>query len=404
MATVAAPTAETSLLRYSRWGLYATAAGLPLYVVRWHYGPLPTTLLETLIIVTVALYVIARWRDGMRRPLSTPYDIPILLLLLAGAISILVAKDHRGALGLYRAYFIEPVAVFYVALDLLKQANRRLQLVLAFALGSSAFAVLNLAAFGQALAAHHVNVGSAPTALYSDANPVAMYLEPPIALAAGLIFFGQTSRLKVIGVVWLALVGSAFLVMFSKGGYLAITALVLVAILTAPRWRLPLLGALVAAAAVATQIPLVMQRLGTIPPSLNGREAIFGATVDMIRAHPLFGLGIGGFTYQFRGVTPEIYPHNVCLTFWVETGLLGVLAFAVIFFWLEWTGWLAWPTAEPSHRALLWGTLGGLVLWFMHGLVDSPYWKNDMSVEFWLIAALLVIAVRGVRASESAGY
>src|SRR5260370_9839292 len=90
---------ETQLIRYSRWALFVTAACLPLYVVRWHYGPVPTTLLETLIVITVGLYVIGQWRQGMRQPISTQYDIPILLLLVPGAISVVVAKDLRGALG-----------------------------------------------------------------------------------------------------------------------------------------------------------------------------------------------------------------------------------------------------------------------------------------------------------------
>src|SRR5206468_3479991 len=99
---------ESRLLRVARWGCYATAGALPLYTVRWHYGPLPTTLLETLILLTVAAYVIARLSRGFRRPLPTAYDILIAVLLVAGAISVVVATDHRGALGLYRAYFLEP--------------------------------------------------------------------------------------------------------------------------------------------------------------------------------------------------------------------------------------------------------------------------------------------------------
>ena len=227
-----------------------------------------------------------------------------------------------------------------------------------------------------------------------------MYLEPPFALAAGFLFFGATPRSKLIGLVWLAFVGAALMVTFSKGAYVALFAFILVAVLTVPRWRLPLLGALVIAAAIASQISLVYQRLVTVIPSFQGREQIFGATVDMIRAHPLFGVGLGGFTYQFRGVTPEIYPHDMWLTFWVEIGLLGVVAFAVIFLMLQWKGWRAWPSAPTADRAAIWGVLGGLVLWLVHGLVDSPYWKNDMSVEFWFGAALLLATLRGIQKSS----
>ena len=133
-----------TLLDFSRWALIVTFGALPLYVVRWHYGPLPTTLLETLIILTVVTYVVARWREGRRLPLRTPYDIPIVLLLLAGAISVLVPQDHRAALGLYRAYFLEPVAIFYVTADLLRREEDMRRAVASFAIGSSLFALLNL--------------------------------------------------------------------------------------------------------------------------------------------------------------------------------------------------------------------------------------------------------------------
>lgn len=399
MATVAAQASETSLLRCTRWALYLTVAGLPLYVVRWHYGHLPTTLLETLIVITVVLYVVARWREGMRRPVSTSYDIPILLLLLAGAVSVMVAKDHRAALGLYRAYFVEPVAIFYVAADLLRTSGQLLRAVFAFAIGSSAFAAINLAVFVKALLAHAVNVGAAPNAFYGDANYVAMYMEPPVAFAIAFVLFGHKGRLRLFGGAWLAITGSALFVMFSKGSYAALAVLVIVVLLTAPRWRLPLLGALVVAIVAATQIPLVWQRLGTIPPSLNGRQEIFGAAAGMIRDHPLLGLGLGGFSYAFRGTTPEIYPHDMWLTFWLEVGLLGVVAFGVILFSLLWRGWRAWPSMDGVYRPLLWGVLGGLVLWTVHGLVDSPYWKNDMSVEFWTLAALQLATLRSARAT-----
>jgi O-antigen ligase len=90
------------------------------------------------------------------------------------------------------------------------------------------------------------------------------------------------------------------------------------------------------------------------------------------------------------------------LTFWVEVGLLGMVAFAVIFFGLLYRGWRAFPKASGFYHAVLWGVLGSLVLWGVHGLVDSPYWKNDMSVEFWILAALELVAIRAISQRTSA--
>jgi O-antigen ligase len=86
----------------------------------------------------------------------------------------------------------------------------------------------------------------------------------------------------------------------------------------------------------------------------------------------------------------------VWLTFWVEIGLLGLIAFAVIFFGLLWRGWRALPQTEGFYRVAMWGVLGSLVLWGVHGLVDSPYWKNDMSVEFWVLAAIELAAIASI--------
>src|SRR5205823_409134 len=107
------------------------------------------------------------------------------------------------ALGLYRAYFLEPIALFYVAIDVLRRSAHLQRLVVAFAIGSSAFAALNLAVFYRALIANAVLVGNAPNALYGDANYVAMYMEPAFAIAAGLVLLGQTLRWKALGAAWL---------------------------------------------------------------------------------------------------------------------------------------------------------------------------------------------------------
>jgi O-antigen ligase len=388
---------ESSLLRYSRWALIVTAGALPLYVVRWHYGPLPTTLLETLILITAGLYVVARWRDGWRRPLRTAFDIPILLLLLAGAMAVAVPEDHRAALGLYRAYFIEPVAIYYVAADLLRRSEDLRRAVLALAVGSSLFALLNLVAVGQALLNNTFLVGSAPNALYGDANYVAMYLEPPVAFALAFLLYDRTPRMRWIGAAWLAITGAALLLTLSKGSYLALLVLGGVVVMGFKRERWPLLAGLVVVALLVSRVPLIAERIATWENSLVGRFQIYGAAIRVLEKHPILGTGLGGFDYTFRKVASQPYPHNIWLTFWVELGLLGLIAFAVIFFGLLWRGWRAWPKTEGFYRVALWGVLGSLVMWGVHGLVDSPYWKNDMSAEFWLLAAIEMAVIASLR-------
>jgi len=403
---IAEPSAPSRFTRYSTVALGVTAAGLPLYVVRWKYGPISTTLLEVLVIATIALYLLGRREEGTLRFNRTPYDIPILLLLVAGAIAVLVPPDRWHALGLYRAYFVEPVAIFYVAIDLIRRPGQVRGVLLGLGLGSSVFAALNVGAFFASFVQGTFVLGSPPTALYTSGPEVAMYLEPPLALAAGIVLFADQRRDRLLALAWLAFLVPALTLTLSRGAYFAIAALALVAIATSRR-RVPLALALVVAVIGLLQVPLVQKRLagqfnfGDSETTIRGRLSIFTDTLAMLRDHPIFGNGLGGYHYLFRGTIPEIYPHDMWLTFWVEVGLLGMVSFAVIFLGLLFRGWRAYGHASGFYRALIWGVSGSLVLWGVHGLVDSPYWKNDMSVEFWILAALELVAIRSVGPSVS---
>ena len=75
-------------------------AAAPAYVVRFHVGPLPTTLLEVLLLLGIAAGLVAL---RGRLPWRTPYTLPGLLLLAAATVGILVSPNRSEALGAWRA-------------------------------------------------------------------------------------------------------------------------------------------------------------------------------------------------------------------------------------------------------------------------------------------------------------
>src|SRR5438445_12249546 len=94
--------------RFTLWSLATTAACLPLYVVRWRIGPLPTTLLEVLILVTAAAWLVTLWTEKRLPAARTPYTIPTGLLPIAGVIGIGVPPEPVRPLGTSRASYIPP--------------------------------------------------------------------------------------------------------------------------------------------------------------------------------------------------------------------------------------------------------------------------------------------------------
>ncbi len=408
MATADPSAIESPLIRLSRLSLAVTVGAMPSYVARFGTRPIRTDLLEILVLVTIALYAAGHWRTWMRwRPVRTGIEIPTAVLLFAGLISIGVSTDHLGALGFYRAYFIEPVILFYIAVDLMRRPSEIRIVLLGFAVGTTVFAVLNLGAWAMALVTHtHIEVNNAPEALYTSPNSVALFLEPAVAIAAGFVVYSDDHRDRNLAIVWLVFMLAAVIATLSRGGFLTLAVLVLVVVLTMRRTRLKLaiLGGAVVAAAAISQIPFVAQRLyRQLDPSyqgntLEGRLQIWSDTLKMLRARPIFGSGLRAYqtvmqAYVSPGHQPELYPHNIFLSMWVELGLLGLIAFVVLLGLLLWRGWTSYAIADGLARPLLWGTSAAFVAVAVHGMVDTPYYNNDISLEFWFVAALEIAAI-----------
>src|SRR5947207_5421907 len=65
------PATASARQRYRYTLLAATVAGglAPAYVIRWHVGPLPTTLLELALLLTILIFVDETLSTGLPPPL-----------------------------------------------------------------------------------------------------------------------------------------------------------------------------------------------------------------------------------------------------------------------------------------------------------------------------------------------
>jgi len=80
------------------------------------------------------------------------------------------------------------------------------------------------------------------------------------------------------------------------------------------------------------------------------------------------------------------YPHNIFLNFWSELGMLGVLlTIWLLIKYLYHAGLLFFK----QNNFLALGLAAAMLVWLVHGLVDVPYFKNDLSLLWWLMFAML---------------
>jgi putative inorganic carbon (hco3(-)) transporter len=361
------------------WGLYLVTALMPSYVVRWHIGPIPTTLLEVIILATAVAYVLSLYQSHTYRLRRTPIDIPTALLLVAGLISIAVAYSHASAAGIYRAYFLEAVAVFYIAVDVLQRPRDVRGLLIAAGAGSVLFGIGQMITFALAVVHHNVQLGLPPSFIYTSSNSVALFLEPPLVFAAAFALYPSNPRERYYALACLAVLGPAAALTLSRGLYAAVAVLVVVAVFTArdARQKLVITAAACAVAVVLLLLPIVQLRLTTTGISLLQRLVIYDQAWTVLSQRPVTGAGLASYvqaTAPLRSPKqwPSLYPHNIWLTFWSETGLLGMISFAGLYLVLLVRGWRALAKASGLTRTLLYGGVGTLIVYLVHGMVDTP--------------------------------
>ncbi len=377
-----------------------TCALTPAYTIRWHIGFFPTTLLEIAILLTVAAFAYESWRLQSIPRWRSPFTLPAAIFIVAGAISVVVAPDRRAALGIYRAYLLEPIAIFFVLSTIVTSYKRALAVLGGLAAAGVVVGVANSVVVLDAIRHHTLNPAvTGPVIIYTNANDVALFLVSLIAIAGSLLLHSADGRLRQVSLAFLVIAGAATLLSLSRGGYLALAAVALgLALSHRRRWWL--VGGAVAAAIVLILIPPINHRLAVEVNFSNGSNTLVGrfelwrVSLQMLEQHIVLGAGLAGFAQAiapFWNPTHTdrfIYPHNIVLTFWSELGLLGLAAFAWIMVTGFSQGWRGWRKGASEWRPIELGVVLALVAVVVHGLVDVPYFKNDLALEFWVLLGL----------------
>lgn len=96
---------------------------------------------------------------------------------------------------------------------------------------------------------------------------------------------------------------------------------------------------------------------------------------------------------HWQPVEVYMYPHNILLNFWTELGIAGMLLFIWIIIKYIYSG--IKMIENLANKYIIIGLISAMVMIIVHGLVDVPYFKNDLSVMFWIMFGMM--GVYGLR-------
>lgn len=387
----------------------ATLFLAPTYLIRFTVAGVPTTVLEGLIVFVFALWVVQKF--VLRTRLVCPPRmvlLPLSLIVIGFLVGTIISVDQISALGYLKAYAIEPLLFAYIVYDVIThhptitlfRQNYKISNLLwqALYLQAVLLAVLGLLQLFVPSFVVTADQAGRSHGVFNTANALTFVIGPILAVRI-FSYVTRSSRVSwqtILDGILLA----AFLGTQSLGGVLGLVGVFVTIVFYQ---RIPRLGYCVAILAYTCTVAFLVAVPFIAPETDNPwvrtsstariRICLWEGTLNLIFDHPINGAGLRSFSdmygkhYVTCDAEPLLYPHNIFLNFWVEIGVVGLLGFMIFFFRV-----FAQPFTLYS---------GAFLYLYLHGLVDVPYFKNDLAVIFWILSVLWLATTHVQKTNEA---
>jgi len=389
------------------------------------------------------LWVIDSWNLGTVRISRNLLQLPLLGALVLGLVQLLplrqISSGGATAIGLVNTLSLDPnstrlvlvqmstLLIYFAATLVFVDTPHRLQLL-----------VRTITVFGFLLAILGLTQSfTSPTKVYwfrelnqstafgpfINRHHFAGYMELTIALPLGLLFAGAVDKEKRIIYLFVAgLMGVALVMTASRGGIISLVAEIFFLMIVTAIWRKPserrrkkthrfrfLLGRLGMTGALLVALFLGVVLLGgefsinrfidsvnTSDPT-TGRAHFWTVTLDIIKAHPYLGTGLGAFgviytKYDTRnGLYRLEQAHNDYLQVLSDAGIIGaLLAFSFVAL-LFWKAISRAHSRDDFRRGVALAALSGCFAVLVHSFFDFTLHTTSNALLFLVLAALATL-------------
>lgn len=404
--------------------------GLLIFVIALPVGYATAVMYNGLLIALLGwlIPVIRERRLNWRR---TPLDAPILLFLFFALTSTLLSPDIKLSLSRFWK-LVQAILLFYLIVNSRLHVksgvgmhgstpaednhgvgyvaynyaprlldNKRLILVATLLITGSLTSVIGLVNY---LTRTRLSYDGRLLSTFKHHNDLAAYLVLALPLGLGCLLASLRKRdlwkQRILLFFGVSAMTSNLIFSFTRGAWIAVFfALIVLAVFHEKR----LLWALMVFALISPFVmpKAVKARFTTIIHHQQGfmgdRPYWWRASVQMIKEHPLTGIGPGRFEDEYAKRQPEgsveipQHAHNTFLNIAAEMGLptlLSVLWLCLQLF-LALRAQKQWKSENPWDAGFTIGGISALASLFVYSLVDNCFHRRTL-LFFWFLVGLLL--------------
>jgi O-antigen ligase len=235
--------------------------------------------------------------------------------------------------------------------------------------------------------------------LFWDPSVYGRFLVVAMVPSIVLVVRGRSLRLASGAAAALVVVWFGLLISFSQSSFAALLVVAVAIAIVAWRWRALVAVALAAAVlgGVAVAQPQIRRSLqhhtsSGLNSATSGRSSLVANGVRIAAAHPVRGVGIGGFKRAYAARVRRLHgkknlssaaSHDTPVTVAAETGLPGLVLFA-------WLLWELFGQAFRSRRLVSLVAGLGLAAILCHSLFYNDFFEDPTT---WLLFGLAAFAL-----------
>lgn len=315
---------------------------------------------------------------------------PIILFILALIVSLVLSQDRANSL-MESGKYISAILLFLVAASLSeKDKLLTVQTIILSGLVISLLAIYQyFFGFGHVLNYLSNNGFSFPFALdYLQSKRVFIPFVTPGILGGYLAMIIPLALINK-DKVWLVLpVFFALFLTMSLGAFLSLFCALLIFFCARGKLKkkhfFSLIGLFILIVIIFTWRSMAQREHVHPVFSTLMRLSYWKETLEIIKAHPLAGVGLGNFNLKMSR-----YAHNSYLQIWAEMGLLGLFSFVWLVYVVIKSRFINLKQSLYNNQAAC--LLAATAVFLIHNFLDFTFFLPEVAFIWWVILGLIVV-------------
>lgn len=400
-------------------GIYFTFLFLPTYRVQFNIFGFPMNLLSIIIwTVTIVFFIkniksIPNLFKNFKQNLTTnnffkEFRWSIAIILISSYIAVFFSSDSMKALGIFKSYFLESLFCFIVLAFTVKIKQQFKNIV--YSLGILSILIFILGLYQKLTGNFVYNTTdiieqNRITTFFGYPNANGLILVPIFFLNLLNLLEDKKIYLKIFNVLVFILTFFTIFWSRSESAIIAIIAGLIIftsfKLINNKKYFVFVVSGILLVSFLFpfvvkspekidepnTKIYSIKEKLLLQDLSGQIRRQMYKETISFIKDNLIFGAGLVGYQdkivnyHKFNYIEIFLYPHNIFLNFWITLGIFGLLGF--IWLLIEFFRICIKSYFNGSKEQIF--ILLTMLAVIIQGVVEVPYFKNDLSIIWWFI-------------------